>query len=115
MPEVISLADVFSVGVEGKVFVVLEEVEHPFLTDVSPEQLEAFKRLCSAHGILWVTKGAYSEKQVANMVLGLARSLRNERTALEFVTLDLDGSHKLSLGENAHMTMKAFEAQFDNT
>lgn len=109
------MADVLNVGVEGKVFVVLEEVEHPFLTDVSPEQLEALKRLCSAHGILWVTKGAYSENPVANMVLGLARSLRNERTGLNFVTLDLDGSHKMSPEENAHMTMKSFKAQFDNT
>ena len=110
MPEVISLADVLSVGVEGKVFIVLEEVEYPFLTDISPEQLEAFKRLCSAHGILWVTKGAYSEKPVANMVLGLARSLRNERTGLDFITLDLDGDHELSPDENANMTMKAFKA-----
>lgn len=115
MPEVISVADVLNVGVEGKVFVVLEEVEHPFLTDVSPEQLEALKRLCGAHGILWVTKGAYSEQPVANMVLGLARSLRNERTGLKFVTLDLDGSHKPSPDENAHITVKAFKAQFDNT
>ena len=115
MPEVISLADVLSVGVEGKVFIVLEEVEHPFLTDISPEQLEAFKWLCSAHGILWVTKGAYSEKPMANMVLGLARSLRNERTGLDFITLDLDGDHRLSPDENANMTMKAFKAQFDKT
>ena len=114
MPDVITLADVLNVGVEEKVFVVLEEVEHPFLTDVSPEQLEAFKRLCSARGILWVTKGAYSETPVANMVLGLARSLRNERTGLDFVTLDLDGSHEPSPDENAHMTMKAFKARFDN-
>ena len=115
MPEVISLADTLSVGVEGKVFIVLEEVEYPFLTDVKPEQLEAFKRLFSAHGILWVTKGAYSEKPVANMVLGLARSLRNERTGLNLVTLDLDGSYGLSPDENAHITMKAFKAKFDDT
>lgn len=109
------MADILNVGVEEKVFVVLEEVEHPFLTDVSPEQLEAFKRLCNAHGILWVTKGAYSEKPVANMVLGLARSLRNERTGLNFVTLDLGGRDELSPDENAHMTMKVFKERFDNT
>ena len=112
-PEVISLTDVPDVDVEEKVFVVLEEVENPFLTDPSPEQLKAFKRLCSARGILWVTKGAYSENPVANMVVGLARSLRSERSGFDFVTLDLDGSHKLSPEENADMTMKAFKARFD--
>ena len=45
VPREISLADVLNVDVEEKVFDVLDEVDHPFLTDVSPEQLEAFKRL----------------------------------------------------------------------
>lgn len=114
MAEVISLADVPNIGIEENIFVVLEEVEHPFLTDVSPEQLEAFKRLCNARGILWVTKGAYSENPMANMVLGLARSLRNERTSLNFVTLDLDGRDDLSPDENARMTKKVFRKSFDN-
>ncbi len=115
MADVISLADVLTAGIEEKLFIVLEEVENPFLTDVSPEQLEAFKRLCNARGILWVTKGAYSEKPVANMVLGLARSLRHEMTSLNFVTLDLDGRDDLNPDENARMTMKLFQERFENS
>lgn len=115
LPEVISLGDVLNASIEEKIFVVLDEVETPFLTDISSEQLEAFKGLCSARGILWVTKGAYSEEPVANMVLGLARSLRNERTGLNFITLDLDGRNDLTPEENARMTMKVFQERFDNT
>ena len=115
MPEVISLVDVLEYGVEEKAFVVLEEVEHPFLTDISSEQLEAFKRLCNARRILWVTKGSYSANPVANMVLGLARSLRHERTGLNFVTLDLDGKCQLNPDENADMTMKVLKESFHNT
>ena len=48
------------------------------------------------------------------MVLGLARSLRNERTGLNFVTLDLDGRNDLSPDENARMTTKVFKERFDN-
>ena len=114
LPDVISLADVPNAGIEEKIYVVLEEVEEPFLTDASPEQLEAFKRLCNARGILWVTKGAGSENPAANMVLGLARSLRNERTGLNFVTLDLDGRNDVNPDENARMTTKVFKERFDN-
>ena len=112
----ISLADVLNASIEEKIFIVLDEVETPFLADISSEQLEAFKSLCNARGILWVTKGAYSEEPVANMVLGLARSLRSERTGLGFVTLDLDGRNDLTPDENARMTKKVFQEKFlDNT
>ena len=115
MAGVVSLVDVLTADIEEKHFIVLEEVEDPFLTDVSTEQLEALKGLCNARGVLWVTKGAHSERPVANMVLGLARSLRNERTGLNFVTLDLDGRDNLNPDENARMTMKVFQESFDTS
>ncbi|KAL8707059.1 MAG: hypothetical protein Q9225_007846 [Loekoesia sp. 1 TL-2023] len=44
----------------------------------------------SARGILWVVRGARSQNPIANMVIGLARSIRPENAGLRFSTLDLD-------------------------
>ncbi|KAI7916092.1 fatty acid synthase S-acetyltransferase [Pyricularia oryzae] len=77
---------------EGKVCIVLTEIDMPFLADPTEQQFEAVQKLIgSVQGLLWVVRGAYDKATSpdSNMVCGLSRSVRSE-TLLPFATLDLD-------------------------
>ncbi|RDL31344.1 Uncharacterized protein BP5553_09553 [Venustampulla echinocandica] len=76
----------------GKICIVLAELDKPFLSDIVPEEFGLVQQLLTtARGIIWVVRGAYqgTKSPNANMVTGLARTIRSE-TALRFVTVDLD-------------------------
>ncbi|KAL8362903.1 hypothetical protein RB601_008930 [Gaeumannomyces tritici] len=77
---------------EGKLCIVLGEIDRPFLADPTEQQFEAVRALAgSAQALLWVVRGAYdsSTSPNSNMICGLSRTVRSE-TLLPFATLDLD-------------------------
>ncbi|KAF7597000.1 hypothetical protein BBP40_011366 [Aspergillus hancockii] len=72
--------------------VVLLEYDHPVLADVTGEQFNSIKRLLlTPKQVIWVTKGGAIDTLVpeANMIVGLARSIRAEQPKTLLSTLDL--------------------------
>jgi NADPH:quinone reductase-like Zn-dependent oxidoreductase len=72
----------------------------PFLTDVSEDDWSSLKDLMTqGHwDIIYVTRGGTvnSENPSANLMTGMARSIRSETPGLGFATLDLDYNKVLS-------------------
>jgi acyl transferase domain-containing protein/NADPH:quinone reductase-like Zn-dependent oxidoreductase len=86
---------------QGKLCLVLTELDRPLLTTLDAAQFEALKvLLTTVQGAMWVVQGAYhnSTNPEANMVSGFSRTLRSEGTLANFVTLDFDPQH----GSHAH-------------
>ncbi|KLU82825.1 hypothetical protein MAPG_01893, partial [Magnaporthiopsis poae ATCC 64411] len=82
------------IDTEGKLCIVLTEIDRPFLADPTEQQFEAVRALASsAQALLWVVRGAYdaATSPDSNMICGLSRTVRSE-TLLPFATLDLDSS-----------------------
>ncbi|EAW08895.1 type I polyketide synthase [Aspergillus clavatus NRRL 1] len=74
------------------VCIVLLEYDTPILANVSSEAFTSIQRLLlTSKEILWVTKGAAMETPVpeANLIVGLARSIRAEQPNALLSTLDL--------------------------
>ncbi|KAJ0119969.1 beta-ketoacyl synthase domain-containing protein [Diaporthe amygdali] len=83
---------------EGKVVIVLDEIDHPFLANPTESQFQKLKSaLLGAgdtkppHGVLWVTNGAAQPD--SGMITGLSRTVRSE-TLLPFASLDLESSEE---------------------
>lgn len=77
----------------GTTFVFLEELEQPFLWDLSSNAYAALQRLLtSSKGVLWITGGggASTPKPEHAVIDGLSRVLRNENPERPFLTLALD-------------------------
>lgn len=105
-----------SIATEGKVCVVLSELSQPIVSNLGPTNFEALqKMLTSAAGILWAVRGAYtaSENPDAEMVVGMARSIRSE-TLLKFVTLDLGTSPQFSNTSTAKHILEVFKTSFSS-
>jgi hypothetical protein len=67
--------------------------EHPFLPEISSEEWDALKVLIfESADVTWVSRGAVttSESPFANLMTGMARSIRAENPQLAFTTVDLD-------------------------
>lgn len=82
------------IDTEGKLCIVLTEIDRPFLADPTEQQFEAVRALAgSAQALLWVVRGAYdaATSPDSNMICGLSRTVRSE-TLLPFATLDLDSA-----------------------
>ncbi|KAK7729681.1 Type I Iterative PKS [Diaporthe eres] len=84
------------VDCEGKVVIVLDEIDQPFLTRPTEVQFQQLKSALIGtgdtkppHGVLWVTSGATQPD--CGMVTGLSRTVRSE-TLLPFATLDLEST-----------------------
>jgi acyl transferase domain-containing protein/NADPH:quinone reductase-like Zn-dependent oxidoreductase len=102
---------------QGKLCLVLTELDSPLLATLDAAQFEALKvLLTTVQGAMWVVQGAYhnSTNPEANMISGFSRTLRSEGTLANFVTLDFDpqdGSHAHDLVEPIarvlHMTLGA--------
>ena len=74
-------------------FIFLQELEQPFISNLSPESYSALQQLLgSAKGILWVSAGggACPRMPEHKIIDGLSRSLRNENPERRFATLTLD-------------------------
>ena len=66
----------------------------------------------SARGILWVVRGASSQNPLANMITGLARTLRTENAGLLFPTLDLDPNGSSSPTKTAEIIARVVDLVF---
>ncbi|KAL0937175.1 polyketide synthase [Colletotrichum truncatum] len=73
----------------GATCVVLSEFDTPTLMDMTKEVFEALKRVITqCKVILWVTRGVSDPN--AELVTGLARVIRSERSNVRFLTLAFD-------------------------
>lgn len=101
--------------VSGKTCIVLTEVGEPFLSNPSEAQFAAFQALvASAHRILWITQGAYtnSTSPRSNMISGLSRSIRSE-TTMPFAMLDLDAD--FDFDAITEVTLSVMQAAFGSS
>ncbi|KAL9091407.1 MAG: hypothetical protein Q9165_004793 [Trypethelium subeluteriae] len=76
--------------------IILDESERSILFEPDERIFESLQALTAAKSILWITHGAGSGRPTMHMVSGFANTLRNELTALQVVTLDLDANSKFS-------------------
>ncbi|PBP22184.1 beta-ketoacyl synthase domain-containing protein-2 [Diplocarpon rosae] len=105
-----------SVETEGKVCIVLSELAKPIISNLSSADFQYIqKMLAGAVGVLWVVRGAYtnSSNPDAEMVIGMARSVRSE-TLLKFVTLDLGASPELSSTGAANKIFEVLKLTFSS-
>lgn len=89
----VSLQEVTSSTLNGKVCIVLEEIDSPLLHGIDQAGFNAVRNLAlRSAGVLWVTKGGAMNSPIpeANLIVGLARTIRSEHAGVTFVTLDLD-------------------------
>ncbi|CAG8978751.1 hypothetical protein HYALB_00011512 [Hymenoscyphus albidus] len=110
-PEIGSLD---TVSTEGKICIVLSELETPVISNMDSETFQYVQQMTtSASGILWAVRGAYtsSENPDAEMVIGMARSVRSE-TLLKFVTLDLGTTPQLSTFGTAETILRVMKNTF---
>ena len=101
---------------DGKYYIVLE-ADEPILPKITEDQLFALQGMCSgAKGILWIVRGAFyqSSNPDANLVLGLARTIRSENEGVKFVTLDLDPGQNRSDADTADTVVQMFKTAFSS-
>lgn len=99
----------------GKLCIVLCEATRPFLSDPSPEEFEATKRIfASASGVMWVTKGAKMSSQdpASNLITGLTRTVRSEFGSINIVLFDLDPDQPFPSTAAAESVLSLFLSHF---
>ncbi|EFW98540.1 polyketide synthase [Grosmannia clavigera kw1407] len=95
----VSLSQLAAANAAGALIVFLAELESPLLATVSAADFDAIRgAIGAAKGIFWVARGGTVEGHVpeANLITGLSRTIRAEKHALKFVTLDLDGERMVA-------------------
>ncbi|KAF2116796.1 reducing type I polyketide synthase [Lophiotrema nucula] len=74
-----------------KCLVFLQELQHPWLFDLSDTHYKMLQRVtASADRVLWVTQGGRCKTPEYSIANGLFRVLRNEEPKRRYVTLELD-------------------------
>ena len=115
-PQVMSLVEAVKTNLRESIYIFLDELESPFLTNMDPERFAQVQTICQAKGLLWVIEGAYTQSANpnANMVLGLARAIRSENATVKFVTLVLDQRQRLPAIAAAEAVTEAFVEAFQS-
>lgn len=111
--QILSLNDIKTMEYDHKICIFLPELESSFLLNVEEENYSSLKRMTvSASGILWLTQGGgrSCKNSTAELVTGLARTIRAENATLKFITLSIETVHDAD-GVVASM-MKVFNAIF---
>ena len=107
-----SFSDIMEPELDDGIYVVLT-LDQSFwyeLNEAGLQHMQSF--FASAHGILWVTRGARSQNPVANMMTGLARTIRAEVPGLRLITLDLDSPKELPEDRVAEMVGQLYHFAF---
>ena len=108
----IAVEQLFQVDLEDK-YAIVVALEDTTWLDLDAKGLQKMQNIFrSARGILWVVRGASSQNPIANMVFGLARSMRPENAGLTFSTLDLDADSQLPDVEVAETILRVVEMVF---
>ncbi|KAE9577643.1 Reducing polyketide synthase PKS2 [Colletotrichum fructicola] len=112
LPEMGALHEV---NTEGKLCVVLTEIEQPFLANPTKEQFADIRNMIAGvQGCLWVVRGAYDKatSPESNMIVGLSRTVRSE-SVLPFATLDLDANNELDEDDASAVIYEIFKLAFN--
>lgn len=100
-------------NVSSSFCIVLADISGRILSDPSGEHFEFVKAsFTRSIGILWVTRGGYSNNPLANIAPGLARTIRSENGTAMTVTLDLDGGSQLSADDTAFLIARLAVSRF---
>ncbi|KAK5999184.1 Highly reducing polyketide synthase alt5 [Cladobotryum mycophilum] len=78
---------------DGNFYIVLLEESEPLLSRVTDDEFHSLQDMIqNSSGMVWVTRGATMEcaSPHRSLILGLARSIRNERAGFPLGILDLD-------------------------
>ncbi|KAL8831917.1 MAG: hypothetical protein Q9191_000596 [Dirinaria sp. TL-2023a] len=109
----ISVEHLLKTNLDDK-YAIVVAMEDSFWLDIDESGLQKMKSTFqSARGILWVVRGASSQYPIANMVAGVARSIRSENAGLQFSTIDFDAETLLSDQETAEIILKVADYVFD--
>ncbi|KAJ5893876.1 hypothetical protein N7495_005567 [Penicillium taxi] len=111
-----NIKDLIHADVAGKVCVFIGEVGQALLPDLASEVFLAIQRVVkTAKGILWVTghHESYLQQADVKMILGLARTVRNE-TRFPFVTLDLGKIDDLRSDDAVHSVVRVLDKVFQS-
>lgn len=85
--------------------------EAPLLSEITSEGWEYLKRIIlQASNTTWVTRGATvnSESPFANLMTGMARSIRSENPQLALTTLDMDYNAPIDTDKNINSVLAIF-------
>ena len=102
-------------GPEERISIVLVELTRSVLQDPSEEDFACVKKLAlDSKAVLWVTHSAsiVSEAPDANMITGLARTVRSENGGFNFVVLDIDSHTQTSDESSANAISCVFRSNF---
>ncbi|PVH83915.1 putative polyketide synthase [Cadophora sp. DSE1049] len=105
-----------NIETEGKVCIVLSELDQPVISTLNEVDFQSVqKMLTGAAGVLWAIRGAYTDSTNpdAEMVIGMARSIRSE-TLLKFATLDLGTAPELSSTGTAEKIVEVLKTTFSS-
>ncbi|OHF04176.1 beta-ketoacyl synthase domain-containing protein [Colletotrichum orchidophilum] len=99
--------------------VVLSELDHPALKDMTEDTFNGFKRvLTRSKNILWVTRGGTSTAPdpESELVTGLARVVRSERPDVNFLTLSFEkDAPEEVIAERCAQVLDAAQHSIDNS
>ncbi|KAJ6121602.1 hypothetical protein N7512_004067 [Penicillium capsulatum] len=98
----------------GKWCIFLGGMDESILSKLTGDKFNSIQRLFShARGLLWTARHDKADPQSlgANMVIGLARTIRSE-TGLPFATLDLGEKDNLSDAQAVHHLLKVFQGVY---
>lgn len=91
--DIVGLDRLPSTTMESRFFISLLEAESPFLQDIVAQNFELLQTLLTtAAGLLWVnhSDGKSEQSPASGMIIGLFRSIRNEKERTRLVTLGLE-------------------------
>ena len=111
----VGLSQIPHIDLKNSHCIFLDELERPILANIEASDFEAIQKLCSAAGILWITQGGQPHSAgnpESGMAIGLARSIRVEDPAMQFVSLDLDAAHMLSRSRTVEVISEVYRTAF---
>ena len=109
---IVRFEDLIQLDIEGKICIILAEVDHPLLHSIQHAEFLTLKHLIlRSANVFWVTRGGSLDSSVPemNIITGLARTLRTEST-ISLVTLDLDFKTPISADTNAKCISRLFSS-----
>jgi len=89
----LSLQEVTPSMLDDKLCIVLAEIDSLIIHTIDKSGFNAVRNVAlRSAGVLWITKGGAIDSPIpeANLIVGLARTIRSEHAGITFATLDLD-------------------------